>query len=184
MRRIRYQVAASLDGFIAGPKGEFDWIPHDPDFDFEALHAQFDTYLMGRGTYELTLSMGEGSGVKGQVIVFSRTLRPKDHPNATIVSDGIEDTLNELRARPGKDIWLFGGGELFRSLLEIDQVDSVEIAVMPILLGGGIPMLPSPAVRRKLKLRRHQASSKVGTVLLEYDVQKESAKKRGRSKRA
>lgn len=169
-RRIRYQVAASLDGYIAGPKGEFDWIPHDPDFDFAALHAQFDTYLMGRATYELVKRMGDSSGVAGRVIVFTRTLRAEDNPGVEIVADGIAARLDELRAQPGKDIWLFGGGELFRALLALDQVDSVEIAVMPVLLGGGIPMLPAPAVRRKLTLRGHQVSKKTGTTLLQYDV--------------
>ncbi|MEO5823497.1 MAG: dihydrofolate reductase family protein [Vicinamibacteraceae bacterium] len=52
MRRVRYQVAASLDGYIAGPSGEFDWIPMDPEIDFSALWAQYDTVIMGRKTFE------------------------------------------------------------------------------------------------------------------------------------
>ena len=59
MRRVRYQVACSLDGYIAGPNDEFDWIIPEPSFDFEALHEQFDTLLMGRRTYEIVHAMGE-----------------------------------------------------------------------------------------------------------------------------
>lgn len=166
MRRIRYQVAMSLDGYIAGPGGEYDWIAMDPEIDFAAHMAQFDTYLVGRRTYEAT-----GSGLMGaDVWVFSRTLRPDDHPRVTIVADEVEARLRDLRARPGKDIWLFGGGELFRSLLELDQVDTVEVAVMPVLLGGGIPLLPTPAVRRALSLTGHRVYETTGTVLLEYSV--------------
>jgi dihydrofolate reductase len=171
MRRIRYQVAASLDGYIAGPNGEYDWIPMDPDFDFAALTAQFDTHLMGRRTYEMAVADGS-PGMPGEdVWVFSRTLRPEDHPKVTVVADGVEERLRELRSRKGKDIWLFGGGELFRSLLELGEVDSVEVAVMPVLLGGGVPLLPTAAARRTLSLTGSRVYPKSGMVLLEYAVQ-------------
>ncbi|HEX2693452.1 MAG TPA: dihydrofolate reductase family protein [Gemmatimonadaceae bacterium] len=170
-RRIRYQVAASLDGYIAGPDGEFDWIPHDPEVDFEKLFEQFDTFLMGRGTLE-TMVKQQGSGaIPGKrVIVFSRTLRQENHPEVTIVSEPSERFLNALRNEPGRDIWLFGGGSLFRSLLEVRGVDTIEVAIMPILLGGGIPILPAPAPRAKLKLRSHEVS-KIGRVSVEYDIE-------------
>jgi dihydrofolate reductase len=77
-----------------------------------------------------------------------------------------------LKARPGKDIWLFGGGELFRTLLEAGLVDTVEPAIVPVLLGDGTPMLPSPAVRRKLSLSGHRLYQKSGIVLLEYAIGK------------
>ena len=98
MRRVRYQVATSLDGYIAGPKGEYDWIIHDPDIDFRELFAQFDTLLMGRSTYELTASAGPGLWPGMKVVVFSKTLSARDHPGVTIVADGMEETVNELRA--------------------------------------------------------------------------------------
>src|SRR5690606_10682927 len=168
MRRIRYQVACSLDGYIAGPHGEFDWIPEDPAIDFEALFAQFDTLLMGRRTYEAM--RGSESWVRGkEVVVASRTLRPEEHPGVTVVAEDLAGAVNALRERPGKDIWLFGGGELFRGLLELGLVDTVEPAVVPILLGGGIPFLPAPAVRRRLALTGHRGYPS-GIVLLEYEV--------------
>ncbi len=167
MRRIRYLVATSLDGYIAGPKGEADWIVPDPDFDFLALYNRFDTVLLGRRTYEITQSPGAPPWIR--VYVFSRTLRQRDHPGVTIVAAKVEETLAALRAQPGKDIWLFGGASLFRSLLDARLVDTVEVAVMPVLLGGGIPLLPPPAKQTKLKLIGHKASQS-GTVSLEYAV--------------
>jgi dihydrofolate reductase len=176
MRRIRYQVAASLDGYIAGPNGEADWITSDPEIDFGALFAQFDTFLMGRKTYEgMPAGGGMGGGVK--VVVFSRTLRQEDHPHVTIVSADVAEQLRELRAQPGKDIWLFGGGELFRSLLALGEVDRVEIAVIPVLLGGGIKLLPEATTRASLKLTGHRIYAQSGIVLLEYDVQRQPARK-------
>jgi dihydrofolate reductase len=172
MRRIRYEVAASLDGYIAGPNGEYDWIPMDPEIDFTAIFAEFDTLLMGRRTYEVWAGGGGGGPSEMEVWVFSRTLRPEDHPAVTVVAENVEERLRELRARPGKDIWLFGGGELFRSLLELGQVDGLGIAVVPVLLGGGIPLLPLPAVRRRLTLTQHRVYNKSGIVSLEYDVQR------------
>jgi dihydrofolate reductase len=167
MKRIRYLVAASLDGYIAGPNGEFDWIVQDPEIDFGAMFAQFDTFLVGRRTFE---AMAGGPKLDGKVIVFSRTLRPEDHPDVTIVAGNEKEIVEDLRREPGKDIWLFGGGELFRSLLDAGLVDAVEVAVIPILLGGGIPLLQPPARRTKLKLTGRRVYEETGIVSLQYDV--------------
>jgi dihydrofolate reductase len=78
--------------------------------------------------------------------------------------------VTELRSKPEKDIALFGGGELFRSLLAAGLVDRVELSLIPVLLGGGIPLLPSPAGRALLKLRNQRWYQKTGTVGLEYDI--------------
>jgi dihydrofolate reductase len=169
MRRIRYQVAASLDGYIAGPQGDYDWIPHDPDVDFKALFAQFDTLLMGRNTFEPMVKAGRATTPGMRTVVVSRTLRPADYPDVAVVSDRMAETVAALRREPGKDIWLFGGGVLFRSLLEAGLVDGVEIAVIPVVLGGGIPMLPPPAPRTRLRLTGHRVYGS-GIVLLEYAV--------------
>lgn len=177
MRRIRYQVACSVDGYIAGPEGEYDWIVPDPDIDFEALYAEFDTLLMGRRTFEDVRDTfpdrdAREAFPKKDVYVFSRTLHPPDHPDVTVVSDRIEETLDELKAAPGMDIWLFGGGELFRDLLDLGYVDSVELAMIPILLGDGRPFLPPPAATKQLVYRTHRVYQKSGIVLLEYDVER------------
>lgn len=169
MRRVRYQVACSLDGFIAGPGDDFGWITPEPAFDFEAHYAQFDTLLMGRRTYEIVRAAGEGFRGK-EVLVASRTLDPERHPGIEIVRDGLEERIRKLRSQAGGDIWLYGGGELFSQVLAWNLVDTVEPAIIPILLGGGVPFLPSPAVRRRLTLVRHWAYPS-GMVHLEYEVQ-------------
>ena len=183
-RRIRYRVAASLDGYIAGPNGEADWIIKDPDIDFGELFNQFDTFVMGRGTFEYMVREQGSAAIPGmKVIVFSRTLRQKDNPDVTIVAEASEKALTALRNESGKDIWLFGGGSLFRSLLEMRTVDTVEIAVVPVLLGGGIPLLPTPAALTKLTLTGHRVYKKTGIVLLEYAVEYSAPRKAIKEKR-
>jgi dihydrofolate reductase len=171
MRKIRYVVAMSLDGYIAGPNGEADWIVSDPDVNFAELWAQFDTSLMGRLTYEAaTARLGKASMNRLQTLVVSRTLQQKDHPEITIISELNQDRLKALRAQNGKDIWLFGGGELFRHLLEMRAVDTVEVTVVPVLLGAGIPLLPAPARRATLNLTSHRIY-RSGLVSLIYNVE-------------
>ena len=176
MRLVRYSVAASLDGYIAGPNGEADWIVMDPDVDFRALMGSFDTILMGRKTYEAAKGQG-GGGMPGMsAFVFSRTLAQKDCKGATLSQDPAA-AVAELKAKPGKDIWLFGGGGLFRSMLELGLVDRVEVAVIPVLLGGGIPLLPQPP-RVSLALRAHRVYPKTGTVWLDYEPRRGAPRKR------
>ena len=184
VRRIRYQVASSLDGYIAGPKGEADWILMDPDIDFRALFAQYDTVLIGRRTFE---GMARGTKKPGampgmKTLVFSRTLRQRDYPKVTIVAEKADETLTALRAASGKDIWLFGGGLLFRSLLDAGLVDTVEVAVSPVLLGGGIPLLPPPTKQAKLRLTGSKVY-KAGIVSLEYAVKNHAAERPARASR-
>ncbi len=168
MRRVRFSVAMSLDGYIAGPNGESDWIVMDPDIDFGALMGAFDTVLLGRRTYEGMRKQAGTAGMPGmKSYVFSRTLRQTDCPDV-IVSDNPAETLAGLRSTRGKDIWLFGGGLLFRSFLELGLVDAVEVAVIPVLLGGGLPLLPHPTKQAKLKLVKHRIYEKTGTASLEY----------------
>jgi dihydrofolate reductase len=173
MRKVVYGGAMSLDGFIAGPNGEHDWIIMDPDIDFAEMMGQFDTFLVGRKTFEAMRRMGSDmTALPGtRNIVFSRTLRPADYPQLTI-SDDAERVVADLRTKPGKDIALFGGGDLFRSLLAAALVDEVGVSLIPVLLGGGIPLLPSPAGRATLTLRKHRFYEKTGIVGLWYDIKR------------
>ena len=174
MRRVRYAVAASLDGYIAGPKGEADWIIMDPEIDFRAVFEQFDTFLVGRRTFETMIRAGRGETPGMKTFVFSRTLRQQDYPGVTVVADKSEDLVSALRAEPGKDIWLFGGGSLFSSLLNAGLVDTVEVAIIPVLLGEGIPLLASPARQTELNLTGHKVY-KTGIASLVYAVKQHTA---------
>jgi dihydrofolate reductase len=175
VRRLRYQVASSLDGFIAAEDGSYDWIPMDPAIDFAALFAQFDTLIMGRKTFETMLAYEGGVNDKGvygkETVVFSSTLDPKDHPNVRIVGGDVAGIVAGLRTKPGKDIWLFGGGDLFRQCIDLGLVDSVEVAIVPVMLGSGIPLLP-PGKRVTMELTGHKTYEGSGTVLVEYAVRR------------
>jgi dihydrofolate reductase len=170
MREVLYRIATSLDGCIAGPHGEIDWIAHDPTVDFAKIYESVDTVLLGRRTYELTRQAGAPPWPRDwQVYVFSRTLTPQDRPGVTVVRADAGARVAALRAGPGREIWLFGGGSLFRSLLEAKQVDLVEVLVMPVLLGGGIPLLETGAPLTQLALEHVQQYAS-GLVGLRYRV--------------
>jgi dihydrofolate reductase len=170
MRKIRYSVAMSLDGYISSPNGEADWIIIDPELNFGELWAQFDTLLMGRRTYEAAIArLGKSSMQGKRVVIASRTLQPADHPEATILSELTPDNIQSLRAQCNKDIWLMGGGELFRRLLDMREVDTVEVNIVPVLLGGGTALLPTPAQSAKLKLTDHKVY-RSGLVSLMYEM--------------
>ncbi len=171
MRRVRYSVAASLDGFIADPDGGYDWIVMDDAIDFSKMYEEFDAFVMGRKTWDVTkgtefLPMFAGK----EVIVFSHTLKTSPHPGVTVVHTSPIETVRALKQKSGKDIWLFGGGVLFRALVDAGLVDTVEVAVMPVLLSQGIQILPPGGRITGLKLDRCETLPKSGIVMLYYYI--------------
>jgi dihydrofolate reductase len=169
MRRLVYGVAASLDGFIAGPNGEYDWITPDSGIDFSAIYRRFDTGLMGRRTYEVASTRGDlFKGMEMQIVVVSTTLAASPPPEITVVSHNIEEAVRVLKAENGKDIWLFGGGILFRSLLNMGLVDAVDVSVFPVLPGAGTPLLPQGR-RASLKLESSMPL-RSGVLMLSYCI--------------
>jgi dihydrofolate reductase len=171
MRLVRYNVAASLDGFIADANGAFDWIPDDPAVDFAALFANVDTVLLGRRSWELVEGGTETPWPPGtRVYVFSRTLGQAPREGVRLVADDAAGVVARLRAEPGSgDIWLFGGGELAGALFAAGQVDRVEVTVVPVMLGAGVPLAAALPHRVKLDLLgTHRYPS--GMVTLGYRV--------------
>jgi dihydrofolate reductase len=167
MRQVVYSVAMSLDGHIAASDGSYDWIPQEPDFDFGAQFDRFDAFIIGRKTFQ---SMGERAhAIQHPTFVISRSLHSDDCAGANLSSD-VAATIRELKSLPGKDIWLFGGGELFRSMLELSLVDAVEVSIIPVLLGNGLPLLPSTETRTQLILTNVDRYEKSGMVRLSYIV--------------
>ena len=118
-----------------------------------------------------------GTNTDAVLIEEGKVVRAVKAPTSEDVTTGILDSLQSLgstgvlKEADGKDIWLFGGGELFRSLLDLGLVDTIEIGVIPVLLGGGIPLLP-PGGRAGLTLVTHRAYEATGTISLQYAVKK------------
>jgi dihydrofolate reductase len=172
MRRLRYNVAMSLDGYIADSKEGFDWILNDDTVDFAALFARVDTYLLGRRTYETVLANGEPPWTPGaRVYVLSRTLPSGSRDGVRIVDVDPVVLARSLRNEAGDgEIWLFGGGQLFAVLLAGKQVDAVEVTVVPVLLGSGVPVVAALPERTTMTLA-HTHVYASGMVALHYSVQ-------------
>lgn len=169
MRTLTYYVAASLDGYIAGPEGDVDWLFHDQDYGYAAFMEGIDVVLMGTATYDFMLAHDLPAYPDVDNYVFSRTLHAEDHPLVTIVPTDPVPFVAELKARTGRGIWLVGGGVLFRYLLDADLVDAVDVAIHPILLGGGIPLLPERDRRAPLRFLG-STEYDTGLVMLRYAV--------------
>jgi dihydrofolate reductase len=170
MRQLRYSVASSLDGFIAGPHGQFDWIPMDPDIDFAALYAAFSALVMGRRSYEVSTTTEGAPALPMPTYVYSRTLPEGERNGVTFSRDAVAHVKMLKQSADGKPLWLWGGGELFGELARAGLVDGVDVAILPVLLGEGIPLLKSPFKPMSLTLRSQRQYPKTGTLLLEYDV--------------
>ena len=153
MRKISYGAAVSLDGFLAGANEEIDWLLMSDDVN--AIMAEswkgVDAMLMGRKTYEFAARMGGGpDGLsKIKTYIFSRTMTEAPE-GAELVRDDAVGFVRALKAQPGGDIILMGGGELAASLIEGGVVDEIGLNLHPVLLGAGVPMFA--AMQRRVDL--------------------------------
>jgi len=143
----------------------------DPEINFfYSIWSQFDTLLMGRRTYEAAMQrLGRAAFSGKATFVFSKQLKPQDHPGVTIVSDLSRPWLQALKRQEGKDIWLVGGGELFRKLLDLGEVDSLFITTIPVMLGDGTPLMSPPYRPTKLALMTHRIY-KSGSISMTYEL--------------
>jgi dihydrofolate reductase len=169
MRKIILGVAVSLDGYIEGPNGEFDWCFTDQDYGLSEFFKRIDTSFMGRKTYEVTMAMGEAANLpKVKEYVFSNTLT-KVKDGAILINGDIRSEVEKIKSSHGKDIWLFGGAALTASFLNMGLVDELWLSVHPILLGGGKPLFPDIKNRTYLHLLESKTYS-TGLVSLKYSL--------------
>jgi dihydrofolate reductase len=170
MRKLILSVAVSLDGFIEGPKGEYDWCFTDQDYGMKDFFKRIDALFMGRKSYEMMQGMEGGSSwmPKMKEYIFSNTLE-QVKGDGTIISGDIKRQVEQIKQEEGKDIWLFGGAALTTSLMNMELVDEVTMAVHPILLGAGKPLFEGISHRIKLELVESKAYSS-GLVMMTYKV--------------
>ncbi len=170
MRKLILQVAVSLDGYIEGPNGEYDWCFTDQDYGMSEFFNRIDSVFYGRKSYELALSM-EGVELPHPRLneyVFSTTLQSV-RPGAILINGDIKDRVNKIKTEPGKDIWLFGGASLTTSLLNLRLVDEISLAIHPIILGSGKLLFNNIQSRIGLTLIDQKTYS-TGLVFLTYTI--------------
>ncbi|MCG8434045.1 MAG: dihydrofolate reductase family protein [Gammaproteobacteria bacterium] len=170
MRKLKYYVACTLDGFIAHPDGSLDGFPWDDEVvaDFFDSHKLFDIVLMGRKTYEVGLKEGKTNPYPTmRQYVFSRSMEESPDENVTLISENALELVRELKQETGKDIWLCGGADLAGTLFADNLIDELTIKLNPVLFGTGIPLFSGAIKQTALEL----IDTKIyqcGTVFLHY----------------
>jgi dihydrofolate reductase len=166
MRRLVLFIATSLDGYIAGPGGEIDWLFSDQDYGYREFFAGVDTVLMGRKTWELSLTFGEDVYEGRQQYVFTRTPRPPAG-KVTFVSDPVAPLVGALKQREGGTLWLIGGAQIAGECVRAGLIDEYRIFVHPLILGAGIALFPPGTPTTRLRLTGSRAFD-TGLMQLDY----------------
>ena len=175
MRKLKYHVATTLDGFIAHQDhtvgGFMDEGEHVTDY-FNSLKNDYDVVLMGRRTYEFGFQFGVTDPYPWmKQYVFSRTMEKSPDPNVELVSEDVIDLVTNLKKGAGKDIYLCGGGGLATALLAEDLIDEIVLKVNPILFGTGVPLFSETIKQIDLELISSK-NYQNGVLLLQYSVKK------------
>jgi dihydrofolate reductase len=171
MLKLILSLAVSLDGFIEGPNGEYDWCFTDQDYGLSDFFKRVDSLFIGRKSYELMQKMGEAGSAgfpKLKEYIFSTTL-DKVKEGATLIKNNIKAEVEKIKNEKGKDIWLFGGAGLTKSLLNLGLIDEISLAVHPVILGAGKPLFSDIDKRINLKLIDTKTYS-TGLVSLVYHL--------------
>src|SRR3989449_881112 len=175
-RKVIVHIATSADGYIARPDGDLEWLTSRPApkgfYGMNAFMRSIDTKVLGRKTYDISLRLGAEFDPKSRSIVFSRHAPPADAPSGVeFVNEAIGPFVKRLRAQPGKDIWLMGGGDIIASFLDEHAIDEFVISVVPVFIGEGIPLIARR--HRHVPLELHSIDRfENGVVQLHYRVQK------------
>lgn len=170
MRNIFSFMHISLDGFVAGPNGEMNWIKVDQEiFDFVGKRiSESDTALYGRVTYQMMEGYWPTAADKPDAskhdiehsrwyknahkVVLSKTLSASGLANTTIINGNIADRINEIKNQQGSDILLFGSPSATHALIQLGLIDGYWLFVNPVILGQGIPLFKDIKEKTKLKL--------------------------------
>jgi len=176
MRKVILGLAVTLDGYIEGPNGEYDWCFTDQDYGLTEFFSRIDTVFIGRKSYEIAQVYAEendGQLVPGmpsvKTYVFSKTLK-KVKEGAILVSDHAMVAARIIKEQPGKDIWLYGGASLTDAFMKEGMVDELWMSVHPILLGSGKPLFRIQDSRTKLTLLDSK-TYETGLVSLRYQIE-------------
>jgi len=177
-RRILLDLAVTLDGYIEGKNGEVDWCIMDSEMGFNHFLNQIDTILYGRKSYDLwgqfTPETEHTDAEKEfwelvhskKKYVFSKSQKGNDD-KAIFINDPILEEVNQLKNRPGKDIWLYGGASLITTFINLGLVDEFRLSVHPVVLGEGKPLFVDIKQRLNLKMV-HTRTFSSGVVQLVY----------------
>ncbi|MBS1551137.1 MAG: dihydrofolate reductase family protein [Bacteroidetes bacterium] len=190
MRKIISFMHISLDGFVAGPKGEMDWIKVNEEiFDHVGKRIrEGDTSLYGRVTFQMMENYWPTAGDnpnatkhdiehskwygKVRKVVLSKTLKDEGLTNTKIISDSLSDRINEIKQQAGKEILLFGSPTATHSLIQLNLIDGYWLFVNPIILGRGIPLFADIKDKIKLKLKTTRQFN-CGVTELNYTVDRQ-----------
>lgn len=174
-RKLVLYIAASLDGFIAGPDDSLDFLSsvqtEGEDYGYHAFIAQVDTVILGRRTYDKVLTLvPEFPHSDKETYVITRHEKPAEG-NVNFYSGSLTDLVNRLKSKEGGTIFCDGGAQLVNELLRENLIDEIILSVIPVLLGSGIRLFDSTRAEQPLKLASSESFGS-GLVQLHYVLEK------------